>query len=168
MTNLLKKPLFHILLPIILAIILNGIIYYFKWNKSSLKMQHTILPPGYVIAIVWIIIFGLLGYSHYLLYKLNNKYTIYNAAILLFLVFSLAYPFLTYGLKGKNANILNLITLILAFVISLMVITQSLMAFYYIIPLLVWATYVNISDSLICNSSSINYTTTTTTKSIRS
>ena len=150
MQNLLNNPLFHILLPIILAILLNGLIYYLGWNNSSLKLKHTILPPGYIIGIVWIIIFGLLGYVHYLLYKLKGKFSIYSNIIVLFLIFCLAYPFLTNGLKEGNANILNLITLILSFVIGLIVITQSVKAFYYIIPLLLWASYVNISDSLIC------------------
>jgi tryptophan-rich sensory protein len=150
MQNLLNNPLFHILSFIILVILLNGLIYYFGWYKSSLKLKRNILPPGYVIGIVWIIIFGLLGYVHYLLYKLKGKFSIYSNIIVLFLIFCLSYPFLTNGFKEGNTNILNLITLILSFIIGLMVITQSVTAFYYIIPLLLWASYVNISDSLIC------------------
>jgi tryptophan-rich sensory protein len=152
MQNLLNNPLFHILSFIILVILLNTLIYYFGWYSSSLKLKHKILPPGYVIGIAWIIIFGFLGYVHYLLYKLKGKFSIYSNIIVLFLIFCLSYPFLTNGLKEGNTNILNLITLILSFIIGLMVITQSIEAFYYIIPLLLWVSYVNISDSLICRS----------------
>jgi tryptophan-rich sensory protein len=151
MYNLLDQSWFHILLPIIFASLINGLIYYLGWNNSNLKMKSSILPPGYMIGIIWIIIFGLLGYIHYLLYKLKNRFTIYSNSIIVLLLFCLAYPFLTSGLKQRNATILNLITLIFSFIVSLLVITQSINAFYYIIPLLIWASYVNISDSILCN-----------------
>lgn len=151
MNNLLDKAWFHILMPIIFAILINYLIYTSKWNYYSKKIQSPIFPPGYIIGLIWIIIFGLLGYVHYLLYKLKNRFSIYSNAIVLLLIFCLSYPFLTSGLRQKNATILNLITLIFTFIVSLLVISQSIIAFYYTIPLLLWVSYVNISDILICN-----------------
>ena len=70
MTNIL---LYSILIPVITAIIMNGIIYMFGINKQDNKsIINPLLPPGYIIGSIWIIIFGLLGYVHYLLYKLKN------------------------------------------------------------------------------------------------
>jgi len=149
--NLLDQPWFHILVPVILAILSNSLIYTLKLNYSIQKIRSTILPPGPIIGLIWIIIFGLLGYAHYILYKLKNGFSIYSNTIVLLLIFCLAYPFLTSDFKQKKASILNLITLIFSFIVALLVITQSINAFYYIIPLLIWASYVNISDVLICN-----------------
>jgi hypothetical protein len=44
--------------------------------------------------------------------------------------------------------LLNLITLIFAFSIGLIVIVESKPAFYYLIPLLLWASYVNYVDAM--------------------
>jgi tryptophan-rich sensory protein len=153
--TLLDQAWFHILIPIIFAILINYLIYYFGLNYSSKKIKSSILPPGYIIGLIWIIIFGLLGYVHYLLYKLKNGFNIYSISIIALLFFCLAYPFLTSGLQQKNATILNLITLIFAFIVALLVITQSINAFYYIMPLLIWASYVNISDVYICSNKNL-------------
>jgi len=54
----------HIIIPIILAIILNYYIYIQKWNNNN---NNNKLPPGYIIGFIWIVILGLLGYIHFLL-----------------------------------------------------------------------------------------------------
>lgn len=141
-----NTPLAHILTPIILAIIVNGIVFGLKLYKNS--PRNPLLPGGGIIGFIWIVIFGLLGYSHYLLYNLRNKPTLGSVCIILFIIFSLCYPFLTGGLKQNNALLLNLLTLILAFSIGLIVIVESKNAFYYLIPLLLWASYVNYVDAM--------------------
>ena len=58
-------PLYHILVPVLAAIIMNGIIYTFGINKYSEKNKiNPYIPPGYVIGTIWVIILGLLGYLH--------------------------------------------------------------------------------------------------------
>ena len=144
---MLNNPLIHILTPIILAVVVNGVVFGLKWNKSS--PRNPLLPGGGIIGIVWIVIFGLLGYSHYLLYNLKQRPTLGSICIILFIIFSLCYPFLTGGLKMNNVSLLlNLITLIFAFSIGLIVIVESKPAFYYLIPLLLWASYVNYVDAM--------------------
>ena len=135
----------NILIPIFVALIVNYLIFSYGWNKVYKKKQvNPLLPPGYIVGLIWMILFGILGYVHYRLYKLNNKSNIATIYIILFIIFCLAYPFLTNGLEEKKVLLLNLITLILAFILSLIVITYSRDIFYYLIPLLLWATYVNI------------------------
>lgn len=148
--NILKSPLLHIVIPIVLAIIINALMYSFKKDyKSQDYVKNKLLPPGYVIGIIWIIILGLLGYSHYLLVSQNNKVTVSSVMIVILVIFCLMYPFMTGGLKKKysNIHILNLITLIFAFIVALNVILQNRIAFYYMIPLLLWAIYVNIATN---------------------
>jgi len=118
------------------------------------------------------IIFGLLGYAHYLMYKLKDRINIGSISIVLVIIFCLLYPVITEmnrsfsedsslfsevsakentSLKFKYGLLLNLITLIISFVLGFIIILQSKYIFLYIIPLIVWASYVNIVDTLICS-----------------
>ena len=140
----------NILIPILLAIIVNGIVYMFGFNKNSEK-NNILLPPGYIIGVIWIVIFGMLGYVHYLIYKLTNKVTFLSTLIIIFIIFCSIYPFLTNGLNEKKSVLLNTITLIFAFSLSLLIITKSIYIFMFLIPLLLWICYVNIIQSISCS-----------------
>jgi len=141
--------LYNILIPIIAAITMNGIIYTFGLNKQSMK-TNPLIPPGYVIGTIWIIILGLLGYVHYLIYRLNNKITFTSLFIIFIILFCISYPIIT-GLKEKSGLLLNLITLILSFVLGLLVIIQSKYIFIYIIPFILWSIYVNAAFVIQCS-----------------
>lgn len=147
-------PLYHILVPVLAAIIMNGIIYTFGINKYSEKTEKSkinpYIPPGYVIGTIWVIILGLLGYLHYLVYKKYEAITFTSLLIVFVILFCISYPVIT-GLKVKSGLLLNLITLILAFILALFVITESKYMFIYLIPLLVWASYVNIAFTIQCS-----------------
>jgi tryptophan-rich sensory protein len=147
-----NNPIFHILIPVLLAISMNSFIYLFGINKKDEQdnQYSKLLPPGYVIGIVWTIIFGLLGYAHYLMYKLNDRINIGSVSIVLVIIFCLLYPVIT-SLKLKYGLLLNLITLIISFVLGFIIILQSKYIFLYIIPFIVWSSYVNIVDTLICS-----------------
>jgi tryptophan-rich sensory protein len=149
-----NNPIIHILIPIILALAMNLIIYAFGINKQDDKRVKNeyfkLFPPGYIIGIIWTIILGLLGYAHYLIYKLNNKYNFSCLAIVFVIIFCLSYSIIT-SLKFKNGLLYNLITLIVSFILGIIVILESKYIFLYIIPLIVWASYVNIVDTLICS-----------------
>jgi tryptophan-rich sensory protein len=160
----LNNPLYHVLIPVLLALSMNSIIYIFGINKISEqkdKQKDTqkdkqnseyfkLFPPGYVIGIIWTIIFGLLGYAHYLMYKLKDRINIGSVSIVLVIIFCLLYPVIT-SLKFTYGLLLNLITLIISFVLGFIIILESKYIFLYIIPLIVWASYVNVVDTLICS-----------------
>jgi len=156
MESLLNNPFYHIIIPVLLAILMSFFIYVFGINKNSdnnkikYKQNTKLFPPGYVIGIIWTIIFGLLGYAHYLVYKLNNGINIGSISIVLVIIFCLIYPFIT-SLKFKYGLLLNLITLIISFILGIIIILQSKYIFLYIIPLILWASYVNVVDTLICS-----------------
>lgn len=132
----------HIFTPIILAFIVNGIIYINGWNKNN--NNNKLLPPGYVIAIIWVLILGVLGYTHYLLYPSKESWIIIFA-----ILYCLAYPFLTSGLKNSaNANIFNLIALIISIIVFISVFLNNKLTSMFILPFLLWCTYVNIVSYL--------------------
>jgi tryptophan-rich sensory protein len=139
-----NSVILYILFPIILGIIINIIIFVFKLNKNKYTV-NPLLPPGYVIGLIWTIIFGLLGYTFYLLLKKNNKLDLSCYAIIFILIFCLLYPFLTNGFSNKNISIiLNLLTLLIAIIGTIIVFNQSKYISLFMIPLIIWATYVNI------------------------
>lgn len=141
-----NSPYFHIFLPIILATIMNYVIFTNHWN-TKLGTSNDYLPSGPIIGLIWTIIFGLLGYAHFILYS-NKKWLASNSIVLL-LLFCICYPLFTSGLTNlKIGNVLNSITLILSFLVSIVVFDASRSAFNYMIPLLVWASYVNLADRL--------------------
>lgn len=125
----------HILVPIMLAIVLNFYIYTQGWNNDNEKNSK--LPPGYIIGSIWIIILGLLGYIHFLLYP-----SVYSWFIVLTILYCLSYPFLTSGLQNTDNNIYNVIALILAIIVTIIMYYKS--NIIYAIPFLLWIFYVNI------------------------
>lgn len=129
--------LFHILIPIILAIIINFYIYTQGWNNNNKNTKG--LPPGYVIGAIWIVILGLLGYIHFLLYP-----SIESWFIVFTIIYCLSYPFLTSGLKETNNTIYNIIALILAIIVFIGVFYKNKLMSLLVIPFLLWTLYVNI------------------------
>jgi hypothetical protein len=130
--------LYCIGIPIILALILNLIIYIFKLNKNE---EKDINP--YIIGTIWTVLFGILGYVYYLLYELNKSINIGSISIIILLLYSLSYPFLIY-INKDNILLYNMICLILSFIVSLIVLSYSKYIFIYLIPLLLWINYINI------------------------
>jgi tryptophan-rich sensory protein len=143
--SLLNNVYINILIPIILIIVVNTIIFSYKLNISKNQINNPYIPPGYIIGIIWIIIFGLLGYVHYILRNQNNIFE--SLFIIFLLIFCVLYPFFTNGLQNMKVGlVLNSITLILSFIISFVVFNVSKKAFYYMIPLLLWTSYINLAD----------------------
>jgi len=138
------SPIYYILFPILLTIILNLFIFIFKLNKNPIKI-NPYLPPGYIIGLIWIIIFGFLGYAYYLLINKNKTYNLGSMSIIILWIFCLLYPFLTNGFSNKYiSTILNILTLFFSLIVGLIVFLESKYIFLYLLPLIFWATYVNI------------------------
>lgn len=140
-----NRSVIHTLVPIVIASLLNAFIYLNGWNDSSRKQQDTskeikLLPPGYAIAIIWVIILGLLGYTHSIVYPSLASWMIVCAVI-----YCLAYPFLTNGLQSENAKLLNLLSFIIAVLVITLVGQHSRdWTIIYIVPFVLWTLYVNV------------------------
>jgi tryptophan-rich sensory protein len=133
-----NKAIVHILLPIVAAIIINAIIYSEKMSRQNKNNKLSkYLPPGYVIAVVWMIILGLLGYVHYLVYPSQQ-----SVIIVMAILFCLAYPFLTNGLQQSKAGVYNVLSFIIALVVFISVYSKRKNAVYYVLPFLLWTFYV--------------------------
>jgi len=130
--------LYHVSIPVLCALAMNAYM-----NKSGKTGTKKYLPPGYIIGIIWTIIFGLLGYVHYGLFRLKNRINYGSMAILFFIGFSLLYP-LVNAINEKHGNFMNLVSLILSFMVGAIVLTYSTRLFLFLIPLFVWVSFVNL------------------------
>lgn len=135
--------LIHILAPVVAAIILNVLIYAQGWNKSESLVRNKLLPPGYVIAIVWVCILGLLGFTHYCVYPSNA-----SVIIVLAILYCLAYPFLTSGLQSNKSNLYNILSLIFALAVTISVAMENIRQVIFTVPFLLWTMYVNIVTNI--------------------
>ena len=129
--------LVHILSPVVLAIVVNTIIYAKGWNKTNL--QDPLAPPSWFIATTWTILLAILGYVAWLTKKDMLVYT----CVLLFIMLCLMYPFYPRGIR----NTLNKVTLLAAVILTILIffrINRERQTIYYLIPLLLWLSYVNV------------------------
>lgn len=137
----------NIAIPVLLSIVVNVIVFAFRWDSSSRKDTEKVtgLPPGIVIGIIWVCLFGLLGYGRYLL----NDSPVAVYAVTFVLVFCILYPFYTMGLSA-NIALSNTIAMAIIYGAALFVYPASQKAFFTYVPLMCWITYVNMVDALTC------------------
>lgn len=138
--------LLYICLPIIASLVMNVFIYtVFKKSsqQSSNEQSRKFLPPGYVIGIVWIVILGILGYVNYMLHMQKDFVSL--ALVVCIILACLAYPIYTRNFQelvkvGNSAN------LIFAFSCTVIIAMRSVNVIPYMIPLLLWNSYVLVTD----------------------
>jgi len=136
--NLLDYPYIHILIPILLVSFVNR-----NMRTKKYTSNNPFLPPGYIIGIVWFLLFGLLGYVNFILYK-QKKWLAY-ILIWLLLLFYMSYPYLTNGFRNmKISKMLDIISLILTIFVSIYIFRIYEKIFYFMIPVLLWLLYVNL------------------------
>jgi tryptophan-rich sensory protein len=137
----------HMLVPVTAAVLMNGLIFSQKWKIAKYeKKSNPYIPPGGIVGAIWLILFAILGFVHYKLYMLNHKkVSIACITIILFFLYSLAYPLITSFSTNPNAFfLLNLGALLFALVVAAQVYREDSSLLPYTVPLLAWTTYVNI------------------------
>jgi tryptophan-rich sensory protein len=136
--------------PVALAALVNGIIFSRGWNGGPGGMASDLLPPGWVIALVWTVVLALLGYVHYRTFPSAASFAVLGA-----IAFCIMYPFLTLRRRSRGAfpgaKVLNTMTLIIAAaVLALVAARRDGRSMAAATPLFVWAAYVNIVDAIEC------------------
>lgn len=146
----------------LVCLVENILMYAVGWygyGKRAMYAHNKYLPPGYMIGIVWIGIFAALGYAFFLSYSgdptvdyLENPKGWNKGCIVIIVVASwcLLYPFMTMFIPAEYIRILNYVSLLMAFVVSLFVFQECVAAFWYTLPLLLWTAYVCFADLMAC------------------
>ena len=131
-----------ILIPVILLISIN---FYMKYNNIVLEDRDSSDIPEesreYIILGIWTILIGFLGYSYYLMR--NN---ISSVAIIIIIIYTLTYPFITLGKNRIEIESLNIIYILITYIIFLLVLSENSNASLYILPLLLWIIYIFIDS----------------------
>ena len=134
-----------ILIPVILLISIN---FYMKYNNILLEDGDYSDIPGefreYIILGIWAILIGLLGYSYYLMR--NN---ISSVAIIIIIIYTLTYPFITLGKNRVQIESLNIIYILITYIIFLLVLSENSNSALYILPLLLWIVYIFIASNIL-------------------
>jgi tryptophan-rich sensory protein len=139
-STLFQKPEFSIMAPIVAAALMNGWIASVGGFKTA-EIKPKLLPPGYVVGTIWVILIGTLGYLHHLLYR-EGGWSTACQSIEAFLLYSLSYSvFVNY--RPTLSKALNLIALVAAFVVALFVAKERWAYVGYMVPLLLWGFFVN-------------------------
>jgi hypothetical protein len=119
-----------------------------KYNDIILDETESSAIPlesrEYIILGIWAILIGFLGYSYYLMR--NN---ISSVAIIIVIIYSLLYPFITLGKSSIQIESLNIIYIVITYIIFLLVLSENSNAALYILPLLLWITYIFIASNVL-------------------
>ena len=131
-----------ILIPVIFLMSIN---FYLKYNNILLEDGGSSVIIGesreYIILGIWAILIGFLGYSYYLMR--NN---ISSVAIIIIIIYTLTYPFITLGKNRIEIESLNIIYILITYIIFLLVLSENSNAALYILPLLLWIVYIFIDS----------------------
>ena len=134
-----------ILIPVILLISIN---FYMKYNNIVLEDRDSSDIPEesreYIILGIWTILIGFLGYSYYLMR--NN---ISSVAIIIIIIYTLSYPFITLGKNRIEIESLNIIYILITYIIFLLVLSENSNSALYILPLLLWIVYIFIASNIL-------------------
>ena len=143
----------HVAAPVLAAAALNAWIYANGWDRP-VSPRSAMLPPGPIIAMTWMAIFASLGYAHYLLRTAHATQA--ANAILLVLSWCLMYPVVTR--RFRSTRVANLLTLVIAAILCVGVahVQGNSNALHFVLPVLLWASYVNLSDAVECSSKEVN------------
>jgi hypothetical protein len=119
--------------------------FYLKYNNILLEDGDSSDIIGesreYIILGIWAILIGFLGYSYYLMR--NN---ISSVAIIIIIIYTLTYPFITLGKNRNQIEFLNIIYILITYIIFLLVLSENSNAALYILPLLLWIVYIFIDS----------------------
>jgi benzodiazapine receptor len=126
------------------ALVLNGVIFVLGWNKmTDYAPQPWFQPPGWVVAVVWLLLFALMGRARWLL----NSYTIVGVVrarrmVTLLVLSCLLWPFYSLAIGSVLGGLVGtVVTLVLAVVALALVRTRSREAALLLIPVVVWLSY---------------------------
>lgn len=132
-----------VLLPMLLAIITNVLLA--NRQATPAEERNPYLPPGWAIGTVWIILFGLLGYTTYLVK--DNIYLL--SFIVVLIAYCIAYPAITnFEPTTIKTRTMNAGAFVLASILILAIYysQKEKNPIFFVIPLWIWATYVTIVD----------------------
>jgi tryptophan-rich sensory protein len=128
----------NIVLAVSFAVLANAVIFLAGWNHPDTKVT-SFEPPDYVIGIVWLFLFALMGTARWLVTQSSSEAAASHARIVVSLiVLCFLYPFYTLGLAIIPGLIGNIATLLVASWAALQIRSSSKLASTLLFPVIIW------------------------------
>jgi tryptophan-rich sensory protein len=138
-----KRGALNVAAPVALALATNGLIFTLGWNAPDHDRQPWFAPPGYVVGMVWTVLFGCMGAARWRAVEAGDRRD--RILIDVLIVLCLAYPFYTAGLQDRMAGLAGIVvTGLLALVIVLHAWRPARGAALLLLPLLGWLWFAGI------------------------
>lgn len=116
---------------------LNGVIFGLGWSKAAGVEPG--LPPGWVVGGIWLLLFALMGAARWRLLLAGQGRTEWVTVVA---VLCLLYPLYTAGLSNMRVGeIGNVLTLVVAIVVTASSWRRDLRAGVLLLPLCAWLIY---------------------------
>jgi len=132
----------NISIAILSALVVNGFIALVNPSEMASPGSVHLQPPGYVIGTVWLVLFAAMGAARWLLLTKPINTVHARRLVLSLLLFCLAYPFYTMGLKSEVIGLVgNVLTIALSFFVVIRVGRISRLAAGLVSLVSVWVTF---------------------------
>ncbi len=142
---------------IVTVIAVNAVIFLSGWFQTDTPaaQQSRLDPPGWLVGVVWVILFAFLGAARWFVMRSGGAQAGRQAGyIVLLLLFCLAYPFYTMGLKSVAVGLVgNVATIAAAVWVASQVKTTSRAAAGLVLPVVAWVSFATVLTALMLHGS---------------
>jgi len=126
------------------ALVMNGIIFLLGWDKSTnYAPEPSFTPPGYVIGIVWIVLFAFMATARWNLNLVN--YTAASQArwlVTLLIIFCLLWPLYSIAIGSIIGGLIgNIATIVLAIIVVVFIWPVSFVSACLVMPVIAWVAF---------------------------
>ena len=92
-----------------LIIIANAVVFSLGWDKAGAnQIEAEFSPPGYVVGVVWVVLFVLMAVARWLIVKSRSVNAAAHARLITILaVLCFLYPFYTLGLSSRILGLIG-------------------------------------------------------------
>ncbi|MEY2865772.1 MAG: tryptophan-rich sensory protein [Candidatus Methylopumilus sp.] len=139
-----------LLISLAITTMINGIIFTFNINQSvsqPIKPEYPLLPPSWMIGLIWTILIGFMAYTHWLLIKKTRDRILLSLVPILFLNCVL-YPLYSQGFTNDINQLLgNLFTISLAAFITGRIRSITALGSNLILIVTLWALFATFATS---------------------
>jgi tryptophan-rich sensory protein len=116
---------------------------YFVSRKEIPKVDSKYNPPGWVFAVVWPILYLLLGYSGYIISKsTSGKKNLYLKLFFIQVLLTIAWwPYFIYYPNKVFATFSLVVLAIFAFILAKLFFSVNKIAAYCLVPYVIWLSF---------------------------
>lgn len=137
--------LLSVLVPLLAALIANGLIYATGWSQEDQAYDAVSFnPPGWVVGTIWLIIFPMWGYARWKTWQAGTTGREQSWWAVALIFWSLAYPVAVVFLDTMGSAWANVASLLFAAFVCWRLSTASKAGAGWIVPSLIWLTFASV------------------------